>query len=517
MPRIGAPVDVGLPAEAHSHLPLAAAVLARRHGRIALAGAGALCLLGGMNPTAAISAGPGPTPPVPNCCFLDQPGDTVNLASGVDSLSGSSSQPGLRAWRFNIFDNGSNNVSGAQVGVDTTPTGIDLTTTNPSTGNPEFTFGYSNPENTSGAGGIPCPSLTDNHHETCPSPGVTVAPFTSMNVQTSPDPQDGVPITTTMGYDSSRVVSAPDANNDSAVAVNVTLTGARYSTAGNDDQVLLETHSDNPDPSFPATVTANGVLVPMCSSVPFGTPCVRELSQPAAFCSGQGAHALLDFAQPTTTTYALNIEEKEGMACSTVKPGLRLSAQNQPAPTPTSCDTSTDCRVTLSDPTLGNVTFVVGSGQGVTSMASAVVPEFIVQYPPVRPPGAGPSGFVIGDNTVAPNANVTFWSSQWSSANPMSGDVAPSAFKGLGPMIQFGSNGPPCGEQWSTVPGNSVDPPATVNGRIIVRIASMITKTGPTVSGNTVGFALIDVGPGYGPAPGHPGVGTIEQFIFCPH
>jgi hypothetical protein len=71
---------------------------------------------------------------------------------------------------------------------------------------------------------------------------------------------------------------------------------------------------------------------------------------------------------------------------------------------------------------------------------------------------------------------------------------------------------PTCGQDWTTDPGNSSHPPATVDPVIPVIVSSQITKDRSVISGDTTAVALVQVDPGYGGNPGHPGTGTVVGF-----
>jgi hypothetical protein len=114
--------------------------------------------------------------------------------------------------------------------------------------------------------------------------------------------------------------------------------------------------------------------------------------------------------------------------------------------------------------------------------------------------------FVVGDTSAASNGNVTFWGAQWWKANALSGGTAPAAFKGFADNT---TNPPSCGQRWSTRPGNSSDPPATVPSYMAVIVASSITKSGSTISGDTKRVVIVKTNPGYQPNPGHAGTGQI--------
>lgn len=119
-----------------------------------------------------------------------------------------------------------------------------------------------------------------------------------------------------------------------------------------------------------------------------------------------------------------------------------------------------------------------------------------------------PGTFVIGDQSTALGSQVTFWGAQWWKVNPLSTGLAPASFKG------YADNAPAtCGTPWSTAPGNSSDPPATVSGTIPVIVSSQISKSGPVISGDTQEIVLVAVDPGYAGDPGHPGTGTIVGYV----
>ena len=91
----------------------------------------------------------------------------------------------------------------------------------------------------------------------------------------------------------------------------------------------------------------------------------------------------------------------------------------------------------------------------------------------------------------------------------MSGGLAPAAFKGY----ELSNLAPACGQTWTTRPGNSPHPPATVGNTMGVIVASHITQKGSTISGNILHIVVVRTDPGYGPNPGHAGMGTIIAQI----
>jgi hypothetical protein len=127
-------------------------------------------------------------------------------------------------------------------------------------------------------------------------------------------------------------------------------------------------------------------------------------------------------------------------------------------------------------------------------------------------PGGG--AFVIGNNGMSSAARlapgkVLYWGAQWWKTDLLTGGTAPSAFKGF----EKSNLSPWCGQTWTVTPGNSPHPPSTVPAVMAVIVADHITQKGSTVSGDIVHIVLVSTDPGYGPAPGHAGTGTIVGTI----
>lgn len=124
-------------------------------------------------------------------------------------------------------------------------------------------------------------------------------------------------------------------------------------------------------------------------------------------------------------------------------------------------------------------------------------------------PFATGGAFVIGDKENVPNGNVLWWGAQWWKANAMTGGSGPASFKGF----ENSNAGPTCGQTWTTDPGNSSGPPATVPPYMGVIVSSNVTKSGSTISGNIVHIVVVKTNPGYAPNPGHAGTGTIVAQV----
>ena len=119
--------------------------------------------------------------------------------------------------------------------------------------------------------------------------------------------------------------------------------------------------------------------------------------------------------------------------------------------------------------------------------------------------------FAVGDLSALGNP-VTFWSSQWSGNNALSGGPGPSAFKGFANRT---AEPPACGGGWTSENGgNSTDPPGTVPSYMGVIVPTTVAKAGPNVSGDVLKIVVVRTNPGYGPNPGHEGNGQIVA-TYC--
>jgi von Willebrand factor type A domain-containing protein len=125
---------------------------------------------------------------------------------------------------------------------------------------------------------------------------------------------------------------------------------------------------------------------------------------------------------------------------------------------------------------------------------------------------AAGGSFVIGDRVPGATVGtaVTFWGAQWDKLNTLTGGAAPASFKGF----EDSAKTPACGTQWTTSPGNSAPPPASIPSFLGVIVASSIRKSGPAIQGDSVHIVVVKTDPGYAPNPGHAGTGTIVG-IFC--
>lgn len=119
---------------------------------------------------------------------------------------------------------------------------------------------------------------------------------------------------------------------------------------------------------------------------------------------------------------------------------------------------------------------------------------------------------VVGDQSASIGASVTFWGAQWSSLNGLSGGAAPDSFKGFASSLA--AEPPKCGITWTTRPGNSSDPPATLPSYMGVLVSTAVGKSGSTIAGDVLSIVVVQTDAGYAGNPGHPGTGTIVAQ-FC--
>jgi hypothetical protein len=117
--------------------------------------------------------------------------------------------------------------------------------------------------------------------------------------------------------------------------------------------------------------------------------------------------------------------------------------------------------------------------------------------------------FVIGDQDAVVGNTVTYWGAQWWKANHLSGGAAPAAFKGFANSAV----GTTDLASWTTDPGNSSRPPASVPSYIAVIVSSSIGQSGSTISGNAPHVVIVRTDPGYAGTPGHEGVGTVVAVL----
>jgi hypothetical protein len=171
---------------------------------------------------------------------------------------------------------------------------------------------------------------------------------------------------------------------------------------------------------------------------------------------------------------------------------------------PTNASGSASCNIVVSQPAGAITASATFAGDAYYLPSSDSKPATIAVFT------AGGGAFVIGNNNAAVGTSVTFWGSQWSKLNSLTGGSAPSAFKGYAKNPAT----PTCGTGWSTDPGNSAPPPnGPLPAYIAVIVSSNITKSGSQISGNTVKMVIVKTNPGYDANPGHAGTGTVVGTI----
>jgi len=121
--------------------------------------------------------------------------------------------------------------------------------------------------------------------------------------------------------------------------------------------------------------------------------------------------------------------------------------------------------------------------------------------------------FVIGD--VEPHgigSTVNFWGAQWWKNNAMSGLVSKgvASFKGYATTADDF-----CGGTWSTLPGNSSNPPAVIPDVFGIIVTSTVVKNGSAISGDIREIVMVQQDGNYMSNPGHAGNGTVTQLV-CP-
>ena len=145
------------------------------------------------------------------------------------------------------------------------------------------------------------------------------------------------------------------------------------------------------------------------------------------------------------------------------------------------------------------------AGDALYEPSSDSRPTLVFAFAPTNGAGA----FVIGDRSAT--GTVTFWGSQWSKGNALSGAEAPTAFKGFA----MNPATPSCGTTWSTDPANSAPPPqGPLPEYMGVLVTSSASQSGQQISGSTTHIVVMKTAPGYDARLGIPGTGTVVAQ-FC--
>jgi hypothetical protein len=137
-------------------------------------------------------------------------------------------------------------------------------------------------------------------------------------------------------------------------------------------------------------------------------------------------------------------------------------------------------------------------------------------------PTSNGATFVIGDlaptgtRNPLPGDTVTWWGSQWAALNPMTMGPPPASMKGFAGFEDNALGLPPaCSPTatWTTDPGNSTPPPATVPEVMGVIVSSHVDQNGSVISGDIKEIVIVRNDPGYAPDPGHYGTGTVLAIV----
>jgi hypothetical protein len=103
--------------------------------------------------------------------------------------------------------------------------------------------------------------------------------------------------------------------------------------------------------------------------------------------------------------------------------------------------------------------------------------------------------------------DYTFWGALWSSQVTAGNFQANASFKGYADTVS--------GSTWTSSPGNSSNPPATIGSYIGVIVSTQITKSGNQLTGNIVETVVLKVDnlAGYAPDPGHSASGIVVAVV----
>jgi hypothetical protein len=272
--------------------------------------------------------------------------------------------------------------------------------------------------------------------------------------------------------------------------------------------------------SGPATIDANGNAVFTYTGTSTGTDTVTASVSNAAGSIPSNSVTVTWQPRPTTITSTTALQPFAEGGTATLSAVLTDSDTAAPVPgktititlgsgsTAQSCLVQTDasgtgtCVITPVAVRLGPQP-ITDSFAGDADDLPATNTQQAIVY--ANSPGGS---FVVGDDSAT--NSVTFWGAQWSSVNHLSGGPAPASFKGF----EDNPVAPRCGSIWSTDPGNSTPPPpGPLPSYLAVIVASKISQSGSSISGDTVHVIVVKTDPGYQPDPGHRGTGTVVATI----
>jgi Tol biopolymer transport system component len=250
----------------------------------------------------------------------------------------------------------------------------------------------------------------------------------------------------------------------------------------------LAGNTDSTSASFPWTIAAGGISSSITVSIP-------------SFIANGGS---------ATASIILTDSNNGGLGGRTVTLSIGSGAGAQSCTAVTAANGSATCTITGVNQPLGPDLAVTASfaGDGFYLSSSASTTTLVFAH------AVGNGGaFVIGDRNAMVGQTITFWGSKWAQQNSLTGGAAPSSFKGFANRSSIIPTS--CGAAWTTDPGNSSNPPSTVPEYMAVIAASSITKSGSTISGNTLKIVIVKTDAGYSPSPGRNGTGTVVG-VLCP-
>lgn len=148
-----------------------------------------------------------------------------------------------------------------------------------------------------------------------------------------------------------------------------------------------------------------------------------------------------------------------------------------------------------------NITVSISDDGGSTAASSGSSCNVIV----------GNGAFSISQRKSANGTKVNFWGSQWYKNNPFTGSSAPASYKGF----DITSSALTCGAGiLSSTTGNSPPPPpGPLPSEIPVVVLTGVHQSGSMISGVVAHIVMVQVNPGYGPAPGQAGTGTVVSQV----
>ena len=341
-------------------------------------------------------------------------------------------------------------------------------------------------------------------------------------------------------YQSSNTAST--ATVHTPTTLSVTAATGIYSASTTVSGTLTNSVTGKPIANEPVTLTLNGSQsctartnssgVASCTvtpteaagSYPLGGSFAGDSSTAPGLLASSGTNTFVVTTAPTTVAYTGTSIVVSGSSTTlsatlTTAGGSPLAGQPvvltvgsgtsaQACPATTSSSGAGSCTIANLNQTSGTSPISASYGGSSYYHSSGTSTTGIVAAPP-----SGGGGFVIGDVSAGKpttGTQVNFWGSQLWKTNQFSGvNNAPASMKG------YIDNAPSytCGAAWTSDPGNSSNPPATIPDYMVVVVASSIQKSGSTEYGNIEHLVVVSVAPGYGPAPGHDGYGSIVATL----